>query len=853
MEVVREKRARQDSISDQSSTRPLKAQAVGKQYINISADGNSRQHNGDVIHHNILNLQYGDSERSNKEWRLRQVLDSLRFPDMDARRNAIPFAADHTFEWLLKSDQKGADNGSRGFKHYGMLQDSLSLDVVLVTGTSPSEHTDSSCEDCLHHEAAASRKIFRERASTALQSWLGDCSKLFWIRGKAASGKSTVMKFLRSAVRTHELLDLSSGQPASTVIAEYYFWHPGSRMQKSVEGMYRTILYQILQARPDLLEVACGSRPTGCYTDLRSEGELYNALTSLSRAGQKLLLFVDGLDECNDGTHELLDSLSRVIDLENLKICISSRPWQIFIDEYGAHPSLSLEEVNWIDLESYSVGQLRRYARNTPLYADFHPVLSKDGNRFVHDLVSKAQGVFLWIFLVLRRLEPRMRFAQHLTSLFDTVLVFPRELEVYLRDHVFARINATWNDNPSETAGVLKFCLAGVFEIEAYAPLLTGNAFSDPMFGVNQQAEYRNERECRQRDLNLEVFIHECGADLVRVETRLGFEDSPYSHVVCTHRSVLDFLETEEMQKLLRERTPSHFDMDCRPWRMACLSAMKAMDAKYTSHIFSLDLVAIRAYGILERSCKRCSRSSDVDIIRDCERLILSCFRDNPAALGFYEESSRTIHFSRLCPRFLFWGFDEFVRFVQVHGRFETYDKQFLLSSVLASAFQTSKVDQDVEWEFCKGFESRLRYTLSLGADLNTVHPGRGRTAWHEFLLICSRGCGYDDATRGDNRNALTMEFFIGCSPQQLKVRDLLTEWYLVKLLIELGAYVTDEVCLTNHCCEIDSDSSESKRDEACHRVGIANVLRILVPQQHLPELEDLMAAARSREHVKPA
>ena len=62
-----------------------------------------------------------------------------------------------------------------------------------------------------------------EGRSLGFQQWLKTNSGMFWITGKAGSGKSTLMKYICSNPRTEEDLAIWSGsQP--TIMAKYFFW-----------------------------------------------------------------------------------------------------------------------------------------------------------------------------------------------------------------------------------------------------------------------------------------------------------------------------------------------------------------------------------------------------------------------------------------------------------------------------------------------------------------------------------------------------------------------------------------------------------------------------------------------------
>lgn len=72
--------------------------------------------------------------------------------------------------------------------------------------------------------------------TTHFKSWLRRDSGLFWVRGKAGSGKSTLMKFLSDHSQTPAILEQWAGAKR-LVTASFYFWNAGSAMEKSHEGL----------------------------------------------------------------------------------------------------------------------------------------------------------------------------------------------------------------------------------------------------------------------------------------------------------------------------------------------------------------------------------------------------------------------------------------------------------------------------------------------------------------------------------------------------------------------------------------------------------------------------------------
>ncbi|ORY09742.1 hypothetical protein BCR34DRAFT_602605 [Clohesyomyces aquaticus] len=192
-------------------------------------------------------------------------------------------------------------------------------------------------------------------------SWLqGGVEPLFWITGKPAAGKSTLMKYIYSDSRTFEHLQTWAGTRKLIVLA-FYFWRAGTQLQMSQEGFARTLLYEALQRNPELWStlfphkmeeyIAFGNPWRYPIT----WDEMIRALRRFSNgAGKeyKLFIFIDGLDEF-DGNHERLISLIQNLLSQHVKICVSSRPWNVFEDAFQQRPSLRLEDLTYPDIKLF--------------------------------------------------------------------------------------------------------------------------------------------------------------------------------------------------------------------------------------------------------------------------------------------------------------------------------------------------------------------------------------------------------------------------------------------------------------------------------------------------------------------
>jgi hypothetical protein len=243
----------------------------------------------------------------------------------------------------------------------------------------------------------AHEKTFKwifDKSLTNFVEWMKTSNGIFWISGKAGSGKSTLMKFIGQHPQTGN---------ETLYTASHYFWSPGTKKQKSQEGLFQTLLYQILSQCPLLIPIVCPSRFKHRNTyELWSRTELLlsfdRLLSHTSLTHVKFCFFIDGLDEY-DGDHlELTQLLGKFAATSSIKLCVSSRPWNDFVFAYkGNKFQLAVQDFTKDDIRSYVKDELMRH----PIYQKLEKSDLQYSN-LVHHIIDKAQGVFLWVFLVVR-------------------------------------------------------------------------------------------------------------------------------------------------------------------------------------------------------------------------------------------------------------------------------------------------------------------------------------------------------------------------------------------------------------------------------------------------------------------
>jgi predicted ATPase len=107
--------------------------------------------------------------------------------------------------------------------------------------------------------------VFRDPTADQLpwssfSDWLETGDGVYWINGKAGSGKSTLMKHIFDSQRTRKCLATwantsETDDDRPLCFATFFFWNSGTPEQKSQVGLLRSLLYQVLRTCPKLVAV----------------------------------------------------------------------------------------------------------------------------------------------------------------------------------------------------------------------------------------------------------------------------------------------------------------------------------------------------------------------------------------------------------------------------------------------------------------------------------------------------------------------------------------------------------------------------------------------------------------------
>ncbi|KAF8862788.1 hypothetical protein BDZ45DRAFT_723015 [Acephala macrosclerotiorum] len=222
------------------------------------------------------------------------------------------------------------------------------------------------------------------------------------INGKAASGKSTL---LCDDDRTPALLKHWS-QAENPLVASHFFWYNGTLDQRSHSGLLRALPFKILRHSGDNL--------TFC-------------------------VFIDGLDEYDGEYSDIIELFVKISTFANVKACLSSRPLYDFSKAFGSLPGLRLQDLAFGDIKQYVDDELR----NNQHMQDLQRREPHEAPKLVLEIVDKADGVFLWVRLVVLSLLCGLRNSDQISDLQARLRILPQTLEDMF-SHILGRLEPVY-------------------------------------------------------------------------------------------------------------------------------------------------------------------------------------------------------------------------------------------------------------------------------------------------------------------------------------------------------------------------------------------------------------------------
>ena len=612
--------------------------------------------------------------------------------------------------------------------------------------------------------------------------WLESGHGIYWINGKAGSGKSTLMKFLGEHEKTAEALRAWAGGKRLAV-AHHYFWNAGTPLQKSQKGLFQSLLYQILHQVPELIPQVSPLHwekyLSGCSSTSSEDSwtwlELRKAFKSLKCQlvePVRLCFFIDGLDEYEGDQLQLVDAIVELASSVDLKLCVSSRPWNVFEAAFGKtlDQQLVLQDLTRKDIALYVQSKLERI--NAEL---------EDYKSLVDEITRRAEGVFLWVSLVMRSLQEGILNGDSASMLRKRVRKLPTDLRAYFR----RMLHSTEEVYREETARILLIRLGWqrieeddfILEFLSWAcpPCLLMMSHFDRQgnFAKSIKMDSMTDQDVSRRLQKAQWRVKARCKDLLEFGSCpcVMFEDNSTTpqkncrSVDFSHRTIHELVKTEEVQTMLHGWIKRPFNVH-EYWCNAVLARLKAVGRKQlrkTSAVFeTLYLLPFMSHAtLLERRTNKPATALIKNMFLTCNTL------RQVNILPHRSWSLNTLDFS-----FRSWKPGE-VHFIKLAMVFGTY--LYISNKINEDPCLVHQIDEvptlilallpvfRVGWHLGCYSVDIPRLLLSKGADPNQLCEGR--SIWAQLLeSISARNTKVedgDDISEDRQLWAVLIELFI--------------------------------------------------------------------------------------------
>ncbi|GAB7324003.1 hypothetical protein MBLNU13_g07405t1 [Cladosporium sp. NU13] len=249
------------------------------------------------------------------------------------------------------------------------------------------------------------------------RSLFNDHHGFLWIKGKAGSGKSTMTKcaFEHAEENSH-----------GDAVVSFFFNARGHTLEKTVEGMYRSLLAQLLRKLPALRP----KFPAHAPQDGWEIGLLRNFLTKAVRGLSRncvVTFYIDALDECNE--NDIREAIDFFEELGELAHSSSAHLYIYFASRYYPRITISHSEEIRLDEQDQHDEDISTYVQTKLKISD-----CDRKKELASQIQARSSGVFLWVVLIIRMLRIKIdRGLSHPELLFEMKAV-PTKVQDLIAD-----------------------------------------------------------------------------------------------------------------------------------------------------------------------------------------------------------------------------------------------------------------------------------------------------------------------------------------------------------------------------------------------------------------------------------
>ncbi|KAK2746767.1 hypothetical protein FQN55_005494 [Onygenales sp. PD_40] len=400
------------------------------------------------------------------------------------------------------------------------------------------------------------------------ERWITDTNKakeenIFWIKGKPGSGKSTLMKYLVQS-QNQTASKLRGNRPLPLVTASFFFSARGNDLDKSAVGLFRSLLHQILQEIPSMLQAFLPLYRK--KRDTQQPGwkwhldELQKFFASALATGPncRIMLYIDALDECQEqdvrNTAQFVEKIATQTSSSGteVRICLSSRHY----------PNIVIKGCQEIRMEEHNLADISAYV-HTKMEA-----VGYRGENLTEKIISKASGVFLWVVLVMERFLTAIEDGETDGNLLRELDSIPDNLK-----DLYANIIGSIPQSERPHAVEIVFWILLAKRPLTATEVRYALAFSTPFRSQKQGQKSQN---FIQSDDSLQKIVRKWTRGLIEV-TRMEDDSKPVVQFI--HESIREFLSQKDNIYLFNDSLgPNPLATGHHRLFSSCLNYIKIID-----------------------------------------------------------------------------------------------------------------------------------------------------------------------------------------------------------------------------------------------------------------------------------
>ncbi|MBE3049206.1 hypothetical protein IMZ48_43255 [Candidatus Bathyarchaeota archaeon] len=270
-------------------------------------------------------------------------------------------------------------------------------------------------------------------------------------------------------------------------------------------------------------------------------------LSSHEAIAQRFCIFIDGLDEYHGEHRDLISVLQGLSTGGNFKLCVSSRPWNTFEDSLGTDTAkkLYLHELTQHDIQQYTSSTLQQ-DMNWKVSA----LTDIRYNELTEEITTKSQGVFLWVVLVVRSVLDGLSNGDSIRMLERRIKEIPRDLGPFFK-HILRSISSIYH---KQTALYFRVALDAPQALTLMHYWFLDQCVESDQSALDALIQPMDNHDVFHRHTTMRRRLNACCKGLLEVNLNPPERRAYLSqNVAFLHRTVRDFLQTDEMARFLED------------------------------------------------------------------------------------------------------------------------------------------------------------------------------------------------------------------------------------------------------------------------------------------------------------